>query len=123
MQSGVVQASAHADYMRVLGIIVADDETNEEAKEDARLRLLAHVYALHVTHLTTGMRIGARSITVRSQRTRLHITVCAHRCSQHQSLCRLHLVIHLQAAVIIQTWCCSSSVISTSGCRWLPASS
>ena len=53
------QAAAHADYMRVLGMIVADDETEEAAREDARLRLLAHVYALHVTHLTTGMRIGA----------------------------------------------------------------
>jgi len=54
-----VQASAHADYLRVLGVVVSDDETTEESKEDARLRLLAHVYALHVTHLTTGMRIGA----------------------------------------------------------------
>ncbi len=55
-----MQASAHADYIRVLGMIVADDETEDAAREDARLRLLAHVYALHVTHLTTGMRIGAR---------------------------------------------------------------
>ena len=56
-----VQASAHADYLRVLGVVVSDDETTEESKEDARLRLLAHVYALHVTHLTTGMRIGTLS--------------------------------------------------------------
>lgn len=69
------QATAHADYMRVLGIIVADDETDEEAKEDARLRLLAHVYALHVTHLTTGMRIGARSITVPSDCMQLHVAL------------------------------------------------
>ena len=67
-----MQASAHADYLRVLGIVVADDETDEEAKEDARLRLLAHVYALHVTHLTTGMRIGALPVLM----VLMNITAC-----------------------------------------------
>lgn len=40
--------------------MAADEEAAESKREGARLRLLAHVYAVRVTHLTTGMRIGAR---------------------------------------------------------------
>lgn len=54
-----MQAASHADYMRTLALASADPEATESKCESARLRLLAHVYALRVTHLTTGMRIGA----------------------------------------------------------------
>ena len=52
------QAASHSDYLRSLALMAADDEAAEEKRETARLKLLAHVYAVRVTHLTTGMRIG-----------------------------------------------------------------
>ncbi len=34
-----------------------------EKQDEARLRLLAHVYSNHVAHFTTGMRIGDDILT------------------------------------------------------------
>lgn len=36
-----------------------DESRDPTGRDSARLQLLAHVYSAHVTHLTTGMRIGA----------------------------------------------------------------
>ncbi|CAM6090515.1 unnamed protein product [Calypogeia fissa] len=53
------QAVGYAKYIRQLG--KASLEDGERAKE-ACLKLLAHLFAVYVSHLTTGMRIGAKAL-------------------------------------------------------------
>lgn len=52
------QAMAYAKYVERLGKIAAVGEKWKEAC----LCLLSHIFVVHVAHLTTGMRIGAKAV-------------------------------------------------------------
>lgn len=52
------QAVAYAKYIERLGKIA----TFGEKWKEACLCLLSHIFVVHVTHLTTGMRIGAKAV-------------------------------------------------------------
>ena len=43
--------------------VAQSEEAGAAVQDEARLRLLAHIYSNQVAHLTTGMRIGAGSFT------------------------------------------------------------
>ncbi|KAK9906600.1 hypothetical protein WJX75_004761 [Coccomyxa subellipsoidea] len=51
-------AQTYADYLCRLGLLCTEEDEATEI-EEAALRLVANAYLVHVTHLTTGMRIGA----------------------------------------------------------------
>eukprot|EP00246_Nothoceros_aenigmaticus_P013927 TRINITY_DN505_c0_g1_i2.p1 TRINITY_DN505_c0_g1~~TRINITY_DN505_c0_g1_i2.p1 ORF type:complete len:278 (+),score=45.83 TRINITY_DN505_c0_g1_i2:302-1135(+) len=51
------QTVAYSKYIQRFGRLGCDD--SEEGKE-ACLRLLAHVFSVHIAHLTTGMRVGSK---------------------------------------------------------------
>ncbi|BBN15502.1 hypothetical protein MPTK1_6g20090 [Marchantia polymorpha subsp. ruderalis] len=53
------QAVGYAKYIRQLG--ASSLEKSDKAK-DACLKFLAHVFSVYVSHLTTGMRIGAKAM-------------------------------------------------------------
>eukprot|EP00897_Mesotaenium_endlicherianum_P010123 jgi/Mesen1/9139/ME000058S08634 len=61
------QNGAYAKYIAQLARHAAEGtqeaETDaEEGGQDARCQLLAHLFAVHVAHLTTGMRVGAKAV-------------------------------------------------------------
>ncbi|KAL2620636.1 hypothetical protein R1flu_000841 [Riccia fluitans] len=53
------QSASYAKYLRQLG---SSSLGNDEKAKDACLKLLAHVFTNYVSHLTTGMRIGAKAM-------------------------------------------------------------
>lgn len=42
--------------------VAQDAEAGAAVQDEARLRLLAHIYSNQVAHLTTGMRVGAKTL-------------------------------------------------------------
>ncbi|XP_057825474.1 uncharacterized protein LOC131037351 isoform X4 [Cryptomeria japonica] len=58
LPKSTTQAVAYAKYVDRLGRIAAFEQNGKEGC----LRLLSHVFSIHVSHLTTGMRIGAKAV-------------------------------------------------------------
>lgn len=52
-------AKAYADYIASLGRCCSAEDDTQQQREAAACQLLAHAYALHVAHLTSGTRVGA----------------------------------------------------------------
>ncbi|KAH9301480.1 hypothetical protein KI387_013063, partial [Taxus chinensis] len=52
------QAVAYAKYIKHLGRIASSQENGKEGC----LQLLSHIFSIHIAHLTTGMRIGAKAV-------------------------------------------------------------
>lgn len=52
-------AESYVEYLDEIAANAQDESLGIAAQDAARMQLLAHLYSAHVTHLTTGMRIGA----------------------------------------------------------------
>lgn len=52
-------AESYAEHLISTAAAAQDESAGVSAQDAARMQLVAHLYSAHVTHLTTGMRIGA----------------------------------------------------------------
>lgn len=53
------QTTAYVKYLKQLVRVACNDKNG---RKESCLRLLAHMFAIYVAHLTTGMRIGAKAL-------------------------------------------------------------